>query len=195
MSNLFQYLANESDNDDLENEIEDTGLPQNSTEQEAVINSPNEDNITLNNSNQEQSQNQDGQTQEKEEKSNQSIDLENLDRLTPEEIANCPTVFEALGMSENRKVLFTFLGISLALVVVGFGSFFLGKKLIPVIFKSIDPYDAPIYSCGLAVVLTQIIVFSFFFWAWKHDVAAEKKERELEERIRKEKLKRKLKKD
>ena len=121
---------------------------------------------------------------------------ENTDpnKPTPEQLKNCPTVFEALGFEENRRVLYTFLGISLALIVVGFGSFYVGKWYIPVLFPSIDPFDAPIYSCGLAVVLTQAIIFAFYFWAWGHDVAEEKKEKELEEKQRQEKLK-KLKKE
>ncbi|OHT03343.1 hypothetical protein TRFO_29262 [Tritrichomonas foetus] len=99
---------------------------------------------------------------------------------SPQQSENGPTVFQALGFQENRKVLNTFIGISLALVVVGFGSFYAGKIYIPVIFPSIDPFDAPIYSCVLAVVLTQVIVFGFYFWAWGHDVAEEKHQIELE---------------
>ena len=191
MSNTFKYLANETDDDDIgkEEEEEDIVTPQESTEEAEPVKSE-EKTLGDLNSNQNQPEND-----KKEEVQNEE-ETTNPDRLTPEQIKNCPTVFQALGMSENRRVLYTFLGISLSLVVVGFGSFYLGKKFIPVIFKSIDPFDAPIYSCGLAVVLTQIIVFTFFFWAWHHDVAQEKKEKEIEEMLKKEKrLKNKLKQD
>lgn len=127
------------------------------------------------------------QTDDNEDKGENDHNTKNLDpdHPTPEQIKNCPTLFQALGFDENRKVLYTFLGISVLLVVTGFGSFYLGKLYIPKFFPSIDPFDAPIYSCGLAVVLTQIIVFTFYFWAWGHDVAEEKKEKELEELAKK----------
>lgn len=197
MSNPFQLLANESsDNDGVEDEFNDVNLPHASTDviQNEKIQSTEENAIQ----NQVKSQ-QDNQKEEQSVKEDlkESIEEENFDpdHPTPEQIKNCPTVFEALGMEENRRVLWTFVGISLSLIIVGFGSFYLGKKYIPFFFPSIDPYDAPIYSCGLAVVLTQIIIFSFFFWAWGHDVAEEKREKELEEQMRKEKMQKKIKKD
>lgn len=199
MSNPFQSLANEStDNDDVEDEIENNNKAQQlndttnveTNKEELVSSSPVEN----------QKQSQQGKQKEEqntEEKQKGTEEEENFDpdHPTPEQIKNCPTVFEALGMSENRKVLLTFIGISLSLIIVGFGSFYLGKKYIPFFFPSIDPFDAPIYSCGLAVVLTQAIIFGFFFWAWGHDVEEEKKERELEEQMRKERLQRKIKND
>ena len=187
MSNPFQSLASEStDNEDIEDEIKDTTLPQ----QPADETQKEEIQITIN-----KVQNSNEQVYQKEEQNEKEEENFDPDHPTPEQIKNCPTVFEALGMKENRKVLWTFVGISLSLIVVGFGSFYLGKKYIPFFFPSIDPFDAPIYSCGLAVVLTQIIIFSFFFWAWGHDVAEEKKEKELEEQLRKERMQRKIKND
>ena len=97
------------------------------------------------------------------------------------EMPKGPTVFQALVMKKNRKVLKMFIFISASLIIVGFGSFFLGRSLIPKIFPSIDRYDSPIYACGLAVILTQAIVFTFYFWAWKHDVEEEKREKQKQE--------------
>jgi hypothetical protein len=97
--------------------------------------------------------------------------------FTQEQIANAPTLFGAMGMEQNRRVLWTFAGISVLLVVAGFGVFFVGRELIPVCFPSISRYDSPIYSCAAAVVVTQAIIFAFYFWAWKHDVAEERAER------------------
>ena len=96
---------------------------------------------------------------------------------TQEEIKNCPTVFQALGMSQNRKVLFTLLGMSVLIAVVAFGMFFIGREMIPVWFPSISRYDSPIYACGACVVLTQVIIIAFYVWAWKHDTAEQKAEK------------------
>ena len=95
--------------------------------------------------------------------------------ITAKQAKETPTVFEALGMEQNRKVLFTFIFISLLLIVAAFGIFFAGRKFIPVVFPSISAYDAPIYACLASVVVTQVIIFTFYCWAWKHDVAEEAK--------------------
>jgi hypothetical protein len=94
--------------------------------------------------------------------------------------AGTPTVFQALGMGQNRKVLFTFVGVSLLVLVTAFGVFFAGRELIPVLFPSVSRYDSPIYACAACVVASQAVVFAFYFWAWKHDVAEEQRERERE---------------
>lgn len=95
---------------------------------------------------------------------------------TEQEIKNCPTVFQALGMSQNRKVLLTLLGMSLLIAAIAFGVFFVGREMIPVWFPSISRYDSPIYACGACVVVTQVIIIAFYVWAWKHDVAEQKAE-------------------
>lgn len=95
---------------------------------------------------------------------------------TQDEIKNCPTVFQALGMSQNRKVLLTLLGMSILIAGVAFGVFFVGREMIPVWFPSISRYDSPIYACGACVVLTQVIIIVFYVWAWKHDTAEQKAE-------------------
>lgn len=99
-----------------------------------------------------------------------------------EEKPKGPTVFQALRMKQNRNVLNMFIFISVLLVVTAFGTFKLGSIYIPYVFPTIDPFDAPGYACGAAVVVTQIIIFVFYFWAWKHDVAEEKAEIEEEKR-------------
>lgn len=108
----------------------------------------------------------------------QEIDIHIIDKIKREMPKNAPTVFQSLGQDENKNVLRMFLFISTLLVVVGFGSFFLSRKYIPTLFPSITPYDSPIYACLVAVVLTQIIIFTFYFWAWKHDVEEEKREKQ-----------------
>lgn len=109
------------------------------------------------------------------------LDTHAIERLKREMPPDTPTVFQALGRDENRFVLRMFVFISALLVVVGFGSFFLARRWIPSLFPSITRYDSPIYACVVAVVLTQAIVFAFYFWAWRHDVAEERREKQKAE--------------
>jgi hypothetical protein len=96
---------------------------------------------------------------------------------TAEQLQQTPTVFEALGMAQNRKVLLTLVGISVLLAATAFGIFFAGRELIPKMFPSVSRYDSPIWACGACVVATQIIIFAFYCWAWKHDVEEERQEK------------------
>lgn len=91
-----------------------------------------------------------------------------------EQLKGCPTLFQALGTEQNRNVLYTFIGISVLLVVVAFGMFFAGRELIPRVFPSISRYDSPIYACGAAAIVSHVIIFAFCGWAYKHDMAEER---------------------
>ena len=101
--------------------------------------------------------------------------------VSKEAADKCPTVFQALGMKQNRTVLITFILVSVGIAAVAFGVFFAGRELIPVWFPSISRYDAPIYACGACVIASQILVFGFYFWAWRYDLRAEKSEKQKKE--------------
>jgi phosphotransferase system glucose/maltose/N-acetylglucosamine-specific IIC component len=83
-------------------------------------------------------------------------------------------------MDQNRTVLCTFIAISILIAVSAFGTFFLCRAWIPVWFPSISRSDSPFYACIASVIASQIVFFTFYFWAWNHDVAEEKREQEAE---------------
>jgi hypothetical protein len=80
-------------------------------------------------------------------------------------------------MGQNRNVLLTLVGMSVLVAATAFGVFFAGRELIPKMFPSVSRYDSPIWACGACVVATQIIIFVFYCWAWKHDVEEERREK------------------
>jgi len=97
---------------------------------------------------------------------------------TAEQLRNCPTVFQALGMGQNQRVLLALVGMSALLIATAFGVFLAGRELIPRWFPSVSRCDSPLYAAGACVVIMQVIVFTFYFWAWGHDVRQDKEERQ-----------------
>ena len=89
------------------------------------------------------------------------------------------TLFRSLGMDQNKYVLQVFIFMTFLLVFTGFGSFFLFKNIIPILFPNVPKKDSGVYAGGISAVITHIIVFVFYFWAKKYDIEEEKHEKEL----------------
>ena len=102
-----------------------------------------------------------------------------------EKVSNLPpmgprmTLFQALQEKQNKHVLNMLIFMTILLVVVGFGSFYLGKFWFPIIFKSMDPQNAGAYGCILAVFTTQACIIWFYFYSKKVDQFYEQEENRL----------------
>ena len=53
-----------------------------------------------------------------------------------------PTFFQLLGMEQNRDVFNMFKFVSLALIIIAFGSFYLLRTIIPMIWTNVPRKDA-----------------------------------------------------
>lgn len=89
-----------------------------------------------------------------------------------------PTLFECLGMDQNKQVLTMLKVISVSLIVLSFGSFYLLRNIIPMIWKNVPRKDANVYACGISAILSHLFIFAYGYWARKHDLAEEAAEKE-----------------
>ena len=89
-----------------------------------------------------------------------------------------PTLFDCLAMDQNKDVLRMLKIISISLVLIAFGSFYLLRALIPKIWTNVPRKDANVYACGISAILSHIFIFGYGYWARKHDLAEEAAEKE-----------------
>ena len=107
---------------------------------------------------------------------------ENITQKIKEDKKKGPTLFQLLGAEQNKDVFHMFIFISLVLVVVSFGSFFLLRTIIPIIWSDVKTKDANVYACGISAFLTHAVILIYGLWARKYDLAEERREKEEKEK-------------